>query len=84
MVAMTEQDVLARIKALVDQEHELRAQAAKGDLDPKAERQQLAELEVMLDQAWDLLRHRRARIDQGESPDGAEPSSAAQVEGYLQ
>ncbi|MFC9434702.1 DUF2630 family protein [Nocardia sp. NPDC057030] len=81
---MTEQDVLARIKALVDQEHELRAQAAKGDLDPKAERQQLAELEVMLDQAWDLLRHRRARIDQGGSPDDAQPSSAAQVEGYLQ
>ncbi|WP_405160597.1 DUF2630 family protein [Nocardia sp. NBC_01499] len=81
---MTEQDVLARIKALVDQEHELRAQAAKGDLDPKAERQQLAELEVMLDQAWDLLRHRRARIDKGESPDGAEPSSPSQVEGYLQ
>ncbi|WP_342216984.1 DUF2630 family protein [Nocardia brasiliensis] len=38
----------------------------------------------MRDQAWDLLRHRRARIDQGESPDGAEPSSPAQVEGYLQ
>ncbi|QIS06297.1 DUF2630 family protein [Nocardia brasiliensis] len=81
---MTEQDVLARIKALVEQEHKLRAQATKGELDPKTERRQLAELEVMLDQAWDLLRQRRARIDQGVSPDGAEPSSPAQVEGYLQ
>ncbi|PXX68458.1 uncharacterized protein DUF2630 [Nocardia tenerifensis] len=84
MVDMTEQDVLARIKALVDQEHELRAQAVKGELDPTAERRQLAELEVMLDQAWDLLRQRRARIDQGESPDSAQPSPPGQVEGYLQ
>ncbi|WP_225725569.1 MULTISPECIES: DUF2630 family protein [unclassified Nocardia] len=81
---MTEQDVLARIKQLVDREHQLRAQATSGDLDPKTERQQLAELEVMLDQCWDLLRQRRARIDRGESPDTAEANSATQVEGYLQ
>lgn len=84
MVDMTEQDVLARIKELVDHEHELRAQAIRGELDPKTERQRLAELEVMLDQAWDLLRQRRARIDAGESPDTAQVNSAQQVEGYLQ
>ncbi|MBF6166572.1 DUF2630 family protein [Streptomyces gardneri] len=81
---MSEQDILARIKELVDQEHQLRSQASHGELDPKTERQRLAELEVMLDQAWDLLRHRRARLDQGRSPDGVQANSVSQVEGYLQ
>ncbi|MFI9510447.1 DUF2630 family protein [Nocardia sp. NPDC052566] len=81
---MTEQDILGRIKELVDHEHELRAQATRGELDPKTERQRLAELEVMLDQCWDLLRQRRARIDKGDSPDDAQVNTAKQVEGYLQ
>ncbi|MBF6301886.1 DUF2630 family protein [Nocardia amamiensis] len=81
---MSEQDILARIKKLVDQEHELRSQATRGELDPKTERQRLAELEVMLDQAWDLLRHRRARLGLGESADAVQPNSVSQVEGYLQ
>ncbi|WP_438943498.1 DUF2630 family protein [Nocardia otitidiscaviarum] len=37
-----------------------------------------------LDQCWDLLRQRRARLDQGRDPDSAQPNSAQQVEGYLQ
>ncbi|AVH22142.1 DUF2630 family protein [Nocardia cyriacigeorgica] len=81
---MTEQDILGRIKELVEQEHKLRSQATSGELDPKSERQRLAELEVMLDQCWDLLRQRRARIDAGESPDTTQVSSPRQVEGYLQ
>lgn len=81
---MTEQDILGRIKQLVAQEHELRGQSTRGELDPQTERQRLAELEVMLDQCWDLLRQRRARIDRGESPDSAQANTANQVEGYLQ
>ncbi|GAB4589165.1 DUF2630 family protein [Nocardia sp. IFM 10818] len=81
---MSEQDILARIKTLVDQEHELRAKTIQGKLDPETERRQLAELEVMLDQCWDLLRQRRARMDQGRNPDEAQPNTARQVEGYLQ
>ncbi|WP_194815961.1 DUF2630 family protein [Nocardia sp. XZ_19_385] len=81
---MTEQDVLARIKQLVDAEHELRAKAAAHEVDPVTERKQLAELEVLLDQCWDLLRHRRARIDAGGSPDDAQINTVGQVEGYLQ
>jgi hypothetical protein len=84
MVTMTEQDILARIKNLVDREHDLRSKATAGEVDPVTERQQLAELEVMLDQCWDLLRQRRARIDQGSAPEDAQVSSARQVEGYLQ
>ena len=84
MVRMTEQDILARIKNLVDREHDLRSRATAGEVDPVTERQQLAELEVMLDQAWDLLRQRRARIDAGATPEDARENTARQVEGYLQ
>ncbi|RDI66624.1 uncharacterized protein DUF2630 [Nocardia pseudobrasiliensis] len=84
MDRMTEQDILARIKDLVDQEHELRSKTVDKELDPELERQRLADLEVMLDQCWDLLRQRRARIDQGADPDEAQVNSAKQVEGYLQ
>ncbi|WP_306361108.1 DUF2630 family protein [Nocardia sp. CC227C] len=81
---MTDQDILARIKTLVDREHELRSKTTGGDLDPESERAQLAELEIQLDQCWDLLRQRRARLDQGRDPDSAQANSAQQVEGYLQ
>jgi hypothetical protein len=81
---VTEQDVLGRIKDLVGQEHQLRAKAESGELDPGDERARLADLEVMLDQCWDLLRQRRARADQGADPDEAEVNTAKQVEGYLQ
>lgn len=84
MVPMTEQDILARIKKLVDREHDLRSRATAGAVDPVTERQQLAELEVMLDQAWDLLRQRRARIEAGGAPEDAQENPARQVEGYLQ
>lgn len=84
MVGMTEQDILGRIKQLVDDEHSLRAKVTAGEVDPVTERQRLAELEVMLDQCWDLLRQRRARIDAGGSPDDAQVNSPRQVEGYLQ
>ncbi|WP_216892756.1 DUF2630 family protein [Nocardia alni] len=81
---MTDQDILTRITQLVDREHALRSKATSGELDPGAERAQLAELEVQLDQCWDLLRQRRARIDQGVSPEDAQVNPVKQVEGYLQ
>jgi ribosomal protein L29 len=81
---MSDQDILARIKDLVDAEHQLRAQTEAGTLDPQTEKSQLAELEATLDQCWDLLRQRRARKDRGESPDAAQVNSVRQVEGYLQ
>jgi len=84
MIAMTDQDILGRITELVDREHELRSKATQGELDPTAERAQLADLEVQLDRCWDLLRQRRARIDQGIDPDDAQVNPANQVEGYLQ
>ena len=42
------------------------------------------ELEVALDQCWDLLRQRCARRKAGEDPDGAAARPGSVVEGYQQ
>lgn len=81
---MSDQDILARIRDLVDTEHALRAKTEAGELDPDTERSRLAELEQTLDQCWDLLRQRRARADAGLPTDEVPVSPANQVEGYLQ
>jgi uncharacterized protein DUF2630 len=73
--------VLAHIDELIAEEHTLRAQAAAQGLDEK-ERARLQELEVQLDQCWDLLRQRRARAEFGQDPDGAQTRPADQVEHY--
>ncbi|MET0479597.1 MAG: DUF2630 family protein, partial [Actinomycetota bacterium] len=44
----------------------------------------LQDLEVQLDQCWDLLRQRRARRDAGQDPDAAHVRPEGTVEGYLQ
>jgi hypothetical protein len=78
---MDEQDILGRIHALVEEEHRLRDSAAEHGDD---ERARMAELERHLDQAWDLLRQRRAKRQYGEDPDSAHDRPESQVEGYLQ
>lgn len=82
--AMSESDIYARIKSLVDTEHELRSRTEAGEIDPSEERAQLDQLEKALDQCWDLLRQRRAKRDAGLSPDDAEAQPVNQVENYLQ
>ncbi len=42
------------------------------------------QLEVQLDQCWDLLRQRRAKRQYGEDPDEAQARPASEVESYLQ
>jgi hypothetical protein len=42
------------------------------------------ELEVALDQCWDLLRQRDALKDAGDDPDRARARPVTEVEGYLQ
>ena len=44
----------------------------------------LNQIEVALDQCWDLLRQRRARRSSGLSPDDAQVRSEGTVEGYEQ
>ncbi|GAA3004844.1 DUF2630 family protein [Actinokineospora diospyrosa] len=81
---MDDTEILARVGALVDEEHRLRESAQRGDLAPERERARLAELEVALDQCWDLLRQRRARRDAGADPDRAGVRPPDEVEGYQQ
>ena len=80
---MDDQQVMARIHDLVDEEHSLRNQHADSPLDD-ASAQRLADLEVALDQCWDLLRQRRARRHAGADPDAAAVRPAGTVEGYQQ
>ncbi|GGP83278.1 DUF2630 family protein [Saccharothrix coeruleofusca] len=80
---MTDEELVARINELVDEEHKLeRSRTGEGLSDDDARR--LRELEVSLDQTWDLLRQRRARRDAGLDPDGAQPRDPGTVEGYRQ
>ena len=82
---MDDQDVLSRIKGLMDEESQLRAGQGEGGhpLRP-AERDRLRLLEEQLDQCWDLLRQRRAREEFGQNPDTATARPADTVEGYSQ
>lgn len=79
---MDDQDILSRIRTLVEQEDILRE---RGDaaLDPD-DRTRLQSVERDLDQCWDLLRQRRARRSQGLDPDDAEVRSTDTVEHYRQ
>ncbi|MFE4591817.1 DUF2630 family protein [Streptomyces laurentii] len=76
---MDNDDILQDINALVEEERALR-QRTGGLLDE--ERTRLAELEVRLDQCWDLLRQRRAKTEYGEDPDTAAVRPATEVENY--
>lgn len=81
---MNEQEILDRVRTLVDEEHRLRERVAAGELSTAQEQAKLRELEIALDQAWDLLRQRRARREFGANPDGAAARDVTEVEGYLQ
>ena len=81
---MNEQEILDRVRALVDAEHSLRSRMLAGEVSTDEEQAQLKQFEVALDQAWDLLRQRRARQEFGGNPDGAAIRPASEVEGYLQ
>ena len=77
---MDEKDLLTRIHTLVDEEHQLRDSGEHTD----EQRSRIKELEVQLDQLWDLLRQRRAKRQYDEDPEDAEVRPAGEVEGYLQ
>ena len=76
----TDRTVLERIQDLVDEEHRLYEQGEMGDED----RRQLADVEVELDQCWDLLRQRRARREFGDDPSRARVRPPEVVENYEQ
>ncbi|MBL7501741.1 DUF2630 family protein [Frankia sp. CNm7] len=81
---MDEKGVFSQINALVAEERELRARRAGGQIEPEAELERLRQVEVSLDQCWDLLRRRDALRRVGRDPDEARPAPINQVEGYVQ
>ena len=75
-----DQPVLNYIQRLVAEEHRLHQQ---GKL-PQADRKRLAEVQIELDQCWDLLRQRRALRDVGLDPEDAQVRPPQVVENYEQ
>jgi len=73
--------VFDRINELAREEHELwqkESRRAASD----ADRRRLKELQVLLDQCWDLLHQRRGLRDAGRDPDDASARKAEIVEEY--
>ena len=79
----TDRQIHEQISSLVTEEHELRQSLAAGDITPSEEHERLRQLEIQLDQCWDLLRQRQALRDAGQSPDGAVVRPPGEVENYL-
>ena len=80
---MDDTEVIAKINSLVDEEHAL-ARDLEGRSSTPDDKARLRELEVALDQCWDLLRQRRARREFGEDPSTAEVRPPDVVEQYRQ
>jgi len=76
--------VISQIDALVEEEHRLFQHSSSGKPLTADDERRLKELEVRLDQCWDLLRQRRARREFGEDPGEAQLRPAGEVEGYMQ
>ncbi|HLN12555.1 conserved hypothetical protein [Burkholderiales bacterium] len=79
---MEDQDVLGRINALAHEEHAIWQKESRGEAS-ETDRKRLSELEVMLDQCWDLLHQRKARRAAGLNPEDAKPRDPRTVEGYI-
>ena len=77
---MDDQDVLSHISKLVEEEHALRNGAGLDD----AGRERMSELEIQLDQYWDLLRRREAREEFGQNPSAESARPEDVVERYQQ
>ena len=80
MTQTTDESVLKRITALVEEEQRLYAQKPMDD----HALVRVEALKVELDQGWDLLRQRRALREFGEDPNQAKVRPASVVEKYEQ
>ena len=76
--AVADDDILERIRGLVDEEHAIRSSGEPEDTE------RLNRLEDMLDQCWDLLRQRRAHREFGQDEGEAAVRDAGTVEHYRQ
>jgi Protein of unknown function (DUF2630) len=80
---MEDEGIHNRIEQLVAEEHELYERGAQGGLS-EGEHRRLDSIKVALDQAWDLLRQRRALREAGRDPRAASVRDPEVVEGYEQ
>jgi len=80
---MDDAEVIRRIGALVDEEHALERELGPDGPDEETA-SRLRDVEVALDQCWDLLRQRRARREMGDDPDDAQVRPPEIVERYQQ
>jgi hypothetical protein len=74
---MADEELIANINQLMEEEHSLRHVSGGTDSE------RLGEIDVTLDQCWDLLRQRRARRDAGQV-DTSDVRPGSTVEGYQQ
>jgi len=80
---MDDREIVERISQLAEEEQRLEeAHVGEGLSDEELTRKQ--ELEVTLDQMWDLLRQRRAKRSAGQDPEAVQPRPPDVVEHYLQ
>ncbi|HEY6473162.1 MAG TPA: DUF2630 family protein [Acidimicrobiales bacterium] len=80
---MDDKEITRRISELAAEEQRLEeAHVGEGLSDEELKRKR--ELEISLDEMWDLLRQRRAKRSAGQDPDAAAQRTADTVEGYLQ
>jgi hypothetical protein len=79
---MADEDIITRINDLAHEEHQLFEKESEGKASTR-ERERLKEIEVQLDQCWDLLHQRRARRSAGMDPDQAVVRPETTVEGYV-
>lgn len=78
MAKSKDENILKNIEKLVKEEQDLFHQKELKEED----RLRLEQVQVHLDQCWDLLRQRRALREFGENPDEAEVRPAKVVEDY--
>jgi hypothetical protein len=80
---MDEVQIHTQIERLVEEEHALWKDEAGGG-NSAQDGKRLKEVQVMLDQCWDLLRQRRALREAHLDPDGASARQPEVVEHYEQ
>jgi hypothetical protein len=77
-----DQELLDRINRLAHEEEGLYGRLGRGEVSFK-DRERIREIEVELDQCWDLLHQRRALRRAGLDPDEAVVRDVSTVEGYV-
>jgi hypothetical protein len=83
-MTVEDQQLLDRINGLVAEEHRLLSAHGSGQPMSEAERRRMEQLEVTLDQCWDLLRQRRGRRHAGQDPGEAQVRPPSVVERFKQ